>query len=174
MMTQQVIVFIIGTVIIIFGAYYVTYYIGTKASGQSRGKLRNRNIYLIDRFAISRDKGFYLMEIAGKVYVIGVTNQSMTLLDTLDAAAFAEIAAQRPEPTPWPVMPGGKYTGRITKRLAVFIAKKMGRDLEIDESGDSETFADSMDKAREKNRSGQPECAESERTDDPENPGGYK
>jgi flagellar biogenesis protein FliO len=162
----QVIAYIIGTLIIIFGAYYVTYFIGVKASGQSRGRLRNRNINLVDRFAISRDKSFCIIEIAGKVYVVGITNQTMTLLDTLDAAAFAETASECPETPVRTVVPVGKYTSQMTRKLAAFIAKKMGRTLETDEGADGVSFAESMKTAREKDRSGQTGQAEDGRTDD--------
>ena len=149
----QVIVFFVGLIIIIIAAYYVTYYIGLKASGRSRtGRLRNKNINLIDRFAISRDKGFYLVEIAGKVYVVGVSNQTMTLLDTLDAAAFSEAAAERRDTPQWQIMTEGKYTGPLTKKLAAFLAGKTGRTIGTNEGGANISFTDSMDKAREKDR----------------------
>ena len=159
----QVITFILGTLIIIVGAYYMTYFIGVKASGQSRGRLRNRNIYLIDRFAISRDKSFCLIEIAGKVYVVGITNQTMTLLDTLDAAAFAEKASERQERPLWNAVPGGIYSGRFTKKLAAFIAKRMGRTLEVSEDFGGADFKESMKAAHEKDRSGQTGGVQAER-----------
>jgi len=165
MPTGQVIVFFVGLIAIIFAAYYVTYYIGLKASGQSKGRLRNKNINVIDRFAVSRDKSFYLVEIAGKVYVVGVTNQTMTLLDTLDAAAFPEAAAERRDTPQWRGAPGGRFTGPMTKKLAAFIAGKTGRDLGTDGGAGRGSFSESMDKAREKTRPGQPG------SDDPERPG---
>jgi len=125
----QVIVFFVGLIAIIFAAYYVTYYIGLKASGQSRGRLRNKNINIVDRFSISKDKSFCLVEISGKVYVIGITNQSMTLIDTLDAAAFSEAAAEQRDKPLWQAAPGGRFTGPMTRKLAGFMAKRMGRPL---------------------------------------------
>ena len=162
-----------GIVIIIIAAYYATWFISVKASGQSRGKLRNKNINLIDRFAISKDKSFCLVEIAGKVYVIGITNQSMTLLDTLDAAAFAEAGAEaesRNSQT-WHLTPGGGFSGRITKRLAAFIAHKIGRSYEIRDDESGETFANSMKNARERSFSGQTDKARPKLTNDPEDEG---
>ena len=146
----QVIGFFVGLIVIIFAAYYVTYYIGLKASGQSRGRLRNKNINMIDRFSVSRDKSFCLIEISGKVYVVGITNQSMTLLDTLDAAAFSEVAAERRDTPQWNMMPGGKITGPITKKLAAFMAKRMGRPYETVDPESSAAFSDSLKTAREK------------------------
>jgi len=164
----QVILFFIGLIVIIFAAYYVTYYVGLKASGRSRGRLRNKNINLIDRFSISKDKSFCLIEIAGKVYVVGITNQSMTLLDTLDAAAFSKAAAERNDKPQWNMMPGGRFSGEMTKKLAAFMAKKMGRPFDPDDNSGGKAFADSMKTAHEKNRSGQPDNGQESRADDPE------
>ena len=127
MQPDQVIIFIVGTIVILFGAYYVTYYIGMKASGQTRAGLRNRNIHLLDRYAISRDKSFCIIEIAGKVYIVGVTNNAMTLLDTLDAAAFAKLTEDDRDPVPWNMTPVGQYGNKLTKKLVAFIASRSGK-----------------------------------------------
>lgn len=125
----QVIGFIIGTIVILFGAYFVTYFIGTKAAGQNFKTIRNRNINLHDRFAVNRTASFCIVEIAGKVYVVGVTGNSMTLLDTLNAADFAKLTEKsdaNPEP-PWGMTAVGKYGNKLTKSLVAFIAAKTGR-----------------------------------------------
>ena len=140
-----------GIVLVIFAAYYATWFIGAKASGRGHGKLRNKNINLIDRFAISKDKSFCLLEIAGKVYVIGITNQTMTLLDTLDSAEFTETSTERSDSETWHIASGGRLTDRITKKLATFLAHKMGRDFKINMNGNGATFAESMKNAQEKN-----------------------
>jgi len=148
----QVVLSIAGTIVIIVGAYYVTYFIGVKSSGASRG--RNRNINILDRFSISKDKSFCLVEIAGKVYVVAVTNQSMTLLDTLDAATFAGTAAERGgAPSAGRSKANryasGIYSNRMTNKLASFIAARLGRpdpndysesDLPSAEPGKSESY----------------------------------
>jgi len=159
---------LVGVVLVIIAAYYVTYYIGVKASGQSRGRLRNKNINLIDRFAVSRDKSFCIVEIAGKVYVIGVTNQSMTLIDTLDAAAFKETAAERRDTEMWPAMAGAGLKGRMTRRLAGFFAQRMGRPQGDRRDPGGRSFEDSMKAARDNSVSGQPEKKASERADETE------
>ena len=170
----QVIVFFVGLIAIIAAAYYVTYYVGLKASGRSRGKLRNKNINMIDRFAISRDKSFCLIEIAGKVYVVGITNQSMTLLDTLDAAAFSEAAAEHHDAPRWNTAPGGRYTGRMTRKLAEFIAKKTGGQHNVDDYKNyknNEAFSDSLKSAREKIQTGRPDSEQAKREAGPEDDG---
>jgi len=166
MQPGQVVVFFAGLIAIILGAYYVTYYIGKKASGQSRGRLRNKHINVIDRFAISRDKSFYIVEIAGKVYIVGTTTQSITLLDTLDAAAFSEAAAEQRDTPQWHKMAGGRFTGPLTKKLKAFMAKRMGRTLETDESERTGTFEESMEAAREKTLAEQPDSEDPEQTED--------
>ena len=158
---------IVGIIIIIIAAYYATWFVSAKASGQSRGKFRNKNINLLDRFAISKDKSFCLVEIAGKVYVIGITNQSMTLIDSLDAAEFAETETERRDTVAWN-MPGSGFMNRTVKRLAEFIAHKMGRQLEVNDNGSGATFASSMKNAREKSRSGQFDSVQANRAYDTE------
>ena len=123
----QVIVFIIGTIVILFGAYYVTYYVGMKASGQTRARFKNRNIILLDRYAIARDKQFCAVEIAGKVYIVGVTNHAMTLLDTVDAEAYAKLTENNEDNTPWNMTPVGQYGNKLTRKVVSFIAEKTGK-----------------------------------------------
>jgi len=168
----QIVLYFLGLIAIIFAAYYVTYFIGKRASGQSLGRLRNKNINLIDRFAISKDKSFCLIEISGKVYVVGITNQAMTLLDTLDAAAFSEAAAMQDSgqnsAQRYPDIPGGKYTAAMTKKLADFIAKKTGRTVSTDNTDRFESFSDKMKAASEKHPTEQPAQDEAERRDNPE------
>jgi len=160
----QIILSLVGIVVVIIACYYTTYYIGAKASGQGRKKPKNKNISLIDRFSVSKDKSFCLVEIAGKVYVVGVTNQSMTLLDTLEAEVFAEAETERRDARPWHVT-GGRFVSRLTKRFAAFLAHKMGRELEFSEAAGGATFADSLKHAREKDISAQPATSQAGRTD---------
>jgi len=151
---EQVIIFIIGTIVILFGAYYVTYFVGMKASGQTRAGMKNRNIIMLDRYAIARDKQFCIIEIAGKVYIIGVSNHSMTLLDTLDAEKFAELTESNEDTTPWNMTPVGQYGNKLTRKLVAFIAEKTGKIRKKDENvyqSDKTDFSDSLKEAQEKN-----------------------
>jgi len=152
---------LVGIIIVIIAAYYTTWFISVKASGQSRVKHRNKNINLLDRFAITKDKSFCLVEIAGKVYVIGITNQSMTLIDTLDASEIAETETERSNTVMWGTA-GGSFTGRMTKRLAAFLARKMGRQPQNNEDENGAAFADSMRNARERSQSGQLDTVKAE------------
>ena len=168
---EQVFIFIIGTIIVLFGAYYVTYYVGMKASGQTRAGLRNRNIKMLDRYAIARDKQFCIVEVAGKIYFIGISNHTMTLLDTFDADVFAELTENDEEPVPWNMTPVGQYGNKLTQKLVAFVAEKTGKtgqkakkpeesetekETETEnkpdkpENPEKQKFSDSMEKAEAK------------------------
>ena len=119
-----------------------------KATGQTRAGLRNRNITVLDRYAIARDKQFCIIEIAGKVYVVGVTNHTMTLLDTIDAAAFAEKTKDNNDSvTPWGLTPVGQYGNRLTKKVVEFIAVKTGKKQQYQKKSGEIDFAESLKEA---------------------------
>jgi len=169
---EQVILFIVGTIVILFGAYYVTYYVGMKATGQSRAGTKNRNISLIDRYAIAKDKQFCVIEVAGKVYIIGITNHSMTLLDTLDAAAFAKLTEDDGESTPWNMTPVGRYGNKLTRKLVAFVARKTGK-VPQSKSGAEEgeaDFAESLKRAQDKSESEPDDLDAGLPENQPENP----
>ena len=168
---DRVILFIVGTIVVLFAAYYVTYFVGMKASGQTRTGLRNRNINILDRYAIARDKQFCVIEIAGKVYFIGVTNHTMTLLDTFDAAAFAKLTEGNRDNTPWNMTPVGQYGNKLTRKIVEFIAVKTGRiPQESEEKTGESDFAESLKEAQEKHESGLDDTGEESSEDKPENP----
>ena len=166
---------LIGIVIIIAGAYYATYYIGLRASGRTgkgraRNKGRNRSIELLERFAISKDKSFCIVKIASKIYVIGITNQSMTVIDMLEALEYEKHAEESENTTARNVVSGGPFSGKAVNKLAAFMAQRMAKKHGTAENKamKSETFAKSMETAREKNNSGQPEREKAERPDSSE------
>ena len=168
---EQVILFIIGTIVILFGAYYVTYYIGMKASGQTRAGLKNRNISLLDRYAISRDKQFCVIEVAGKVYILGVTNHTMTLLDTLDAAAFAKLTEDNTEAVPWNLTPVGRYGNKLTRKLVAFVAEKTGKTGKSGQFGSAAGDGNFASNLKEAQRNASNKNDEAEQPDSqPENP----
>lgn len=80
----QVALFIIGSIVIIVGAYYTTYFLSTKNSKLRSGK----TIQLRDRFSLSKDKSFCLVDVKGKTYFLAVTNQGVSVIDTFDVAEF--------------------------------------------------------------------------------------
>ena len=88
------IVSFIAIVIILALCYLVTRYIATRGSG-GIGISRSSYIRVIDRIGIARDKAILLLEVGGKILLVGVTNQEMTLLSTLDELKELEFE-QRP------------------------------------------------------------------------------
>jgi len=172
MQPLQVVFSLAGIVVIIVACYYTTYYIGKKASGQShfRTSGKSMSINLRERFAISKDKSFCVVEMAGKIYFIGVTNQSMVLLDTLDPEKLAGCAAGRDEMPAWGMVPDGLPGGKLVNRLASFMAQRMGkaRGMGADGGKGSGEFAESMRSARERSDTGQTDRVNPERPDDPE------
>jgi flagellar biogenesis protein FliO len=84
--------YIIGTAAIIAIAYFVTVLLGTHSARRAAA----RNIRLRDRFALSKDKYFCLVEVKDKVYFVAMTNQSATLLDTLESGAFEDEQTYSP------------------------------------------------------------------------------
>ena len=154
---------IVGIIIILIGAYYATYFIGLKASGQSRrnkGRGRNRSINLLERFAISKDKSFCVVEIAGKIYIIGMTNQAMTVLDTLKPEQYAEAAPESHYAATWKAGQDETQSETLMGKLVSFMSKKSGRAPTgtDNETGRTDSFAQSMKYAQEKNTS---ECSKS-------------
>jgi len=148
---QQVVIFIIGTIVILFGAYYATYYISMKASGQTRAGMRNRNITVRDRYSVARDKSFCVIEIAGKVYIVGITNHTMTLLDTIEAADFAKKINENPNTAqvPWGQTPVGQYGNKLTRKVVAFVATLLGKGPADDESSGRD-FSDDLNEAKRK------------------------
>jgi len=133
---------IIGVLAILFLAYYVTYYIGIKASGRTKIRGIGRNVRVLERFSISKDKSFCLIEINGTVYVIGITNSSMTVIDTMPLESIEEsMAANEGQAFPLGV-PGGALGQKFVSGMASFLAgNKMRRQ------GGSSAFSESMKNA---------------------------
>jgi len=138
----QVIISLIGIVVIIFGCYYVTYYVGMKASGQTRVGLKNRNIKMKDRYAISRDKQFCILEVAGKVYIVAMTNNAVTLLDTVPADEYEKLTQIDDEDIPWEMTPVGQYGNKLTKKVVAFVAELTGKKQKKAETTDNPYKAD--------------------------------
>ena len=67
--------------LVIFLAYYVTKFVAVKSR---TGFGKPRYFKLIDRFNISKDKMIVLVSVGQAAYLIGVTNQTVTLIDTIE------------------------------------------------------------------------------------------
>ncbi len=120
---DRIILFIIVSVLIIACAYYATYFLAARTGKTKAGRL----IKLRDRFAVTKDKSIYLIEVKEKVYLIAMTNQNVTLLDTLDLEEFEPAASEQREKT---AAPKFEPQGMIQKGLwSAFSALKNGAEL---------------------------------------------
>ena len=78
---------LVAICLVVFAAYYVTRFTAARA----RPNLGNRRgIRLLDRFALARDKMIVLVEVGEAVYMLGVTNQSINLIDTVELPELSE------------------------------------------------------------------------------------
>lgn len=85
--------YIVVMLVIIVGAYFATKVISGKA-----GRLKSRQIRMVDRMSMGRDKHIVLVEVGGKNLLIGVTNQSINVLGDIDGAALKD-KGEAPAPT---------------------------------------------------------------------------
>lgn len=66
------------------------------------------NIKVLDQYAFSMNKGLYITQIAGKVYVLGVTDHNINLLTEItDSDMIDEIIAKAKEKEMEPIIPAG-------------------------------------------------------------------
>lgn len=78
-------------VLIIGAAYYFTKMLAKKSSGLAS---KGADIKLLGSRSFGRDKHLVITEIGEKVYVLGLTNQNITLIDTLPADEFSAEQAE--------------------------------------------------------------------------------
>ena len=143
---------LIMVVAFIFGAFYLRSYILKRVTGQNwSSRFGNRNIVVLESFAIARDKSFNLIKVKDKIYFVAVTNESATLIDTLDATAFLEAedddASEQPGSEKSKInkrmanlMTSDSVYARMTRGLAGFFTKKMGK---------SDDFAEALKQAEQ-------------------------
>lgn len=82
-------------VLIIGAAYYVTKLVAKKGSGFST---KGADIKLLGSRSFGRDKHLVITEIGEKVYVLGMTAQNITVIDTLPAGEFPTEQAEPASP----------------------------------------------------------------------------
>lgn len=76
-------VFVIGVILLI---YWIA------GSWQAQGGGRGRLIKIIDRTMLGRDKFLVLMQLQGNTYLLGVTNETVALLDKIEGELTIETA----------------------------------------------------------------------------------
>lgn len=83
------------------------------------------SINVLDQFAFSMNKGIYITQIAGKVYVLGVTDHNINLITEItDETEIDEIFAKAKEREAEPIIPAS-----IMERIIPgFLSQKVSRD----------------------------------------------
>ena len=71
--------YIVVMIAVIAAAYFATKYL----SGKGR-RLKSRHIRIIDRMILGRDKHIMLIEVGDKNLLIGITNQTINVLERID------------------------------------------------------------------------------------------
>jgi flagellar biogenesis protein FliO len=88
--TAQLILFVLGFLVIIALTYYVTVLV---AKGGSK-TAQSRAVRVLDRVSLSREKLICLVEVAGKVYLVAMTEGGVSLLDSLGEEAAGLVREQ--------------------------------------------------------------------------------
>jgi len=76
---MEIVGYIFFFILVIAGAYYCTKWI----SKRSLGTTKNRNLKVVEKVALDKDKSFVTLKHNDKIYLVGITNQNITVIDTL-------------------------------------------------------------------------------------------
>lgn len=85
----QILLLLLYLALIFAGAYFVTRIFARIAQRgavpAAKGGPRRKHIFLVDRLALDRERSVLLLEADGKRYLVGVSGEAFTLLETTDA-----------------------------------------------------------------------------------------
>jgi flagellar biogenesis protein FliO len=101
MTPTQIITFIVGCAVVIFGAYFATYLVARGSQRVYRGRL----IQVLDRFSLAKDKSLVLVAVYDKIYLLAFAAGNVTLLDNIDPATAAALSADYLKPEDKPARP---------------------------------------------------------------------
>jgi len=90
MPAPQAITFILGSIVVIFGAYFATCMVARGSQKVYRGRL----IQVLDRFSLAKDKSLMLIAVYDKIYLVAFAAGNVTLLDNIDPETAAAFAAE--------------------------------------------------------------------------------
>ena len=79
--------YILFFVLILIGCFFVTKWISVR----SYSLIKGRNLKVIERIPIDRDKSVILLQRGDKVYLLGVTPNGMTTIDTFSKDEIIEM-----------------------------------------------------------------------------------
>lgn len=74
---------IVAIGVIILLAYLCTKFIASKSTGGAIGG-KTANMRVVDRLVLGKDKQILIVTVAEKAYLLGVSNQEISVLDVLD------------------------------------------------------------------------------------------
>lgn len=145
MPAPQVITFIIGSAVVIFGAYFVTYLLARGSQKVYRGRV----IQVLDRFSLAKDKSLMLIAVYDKIYLVAFSGGNVTLLDNIDPETAAALAAGSQNQEINPKQPGDLVStllSRARRRTALKTAarEKQGSSFPYEAylPGDADNFFD--------------------------------
>ena len=95
--------------LILAGAYFTTKFISTKSIGFIQGKY----LRVKERIFLGRDKQVVLLQAGSRFFLIGVANQTISLLATLEDGELVPIVL--PEEKPGPFSTFGELFSRLRK-----------------------------------------------------------
>lgn len=75
-------------VLILFGSFAFTRYLGVKTMGSSSGK----NMKIIDTLVVSPEKSIVVVEVLGKFYMMGISNNGINLIKELEEYPLDNLA----------------------------------------------------------------------------------
>ena len=121
MPAPQVITFIIGSIVVIFGAYFATYLVARGSQRAYRGRL----IQVLDRFSLAKDKTLALIAVYDRIYLVAFAAGNITLLDSIDPETASALAADCLKPEEKPRQPANfaealyaRWGRRFSKKAA--------------------------------------------------------
>jgi len=85
--TGQMLLGVLGLVAVLFGVHYVTRLVAGKASQMQQG----RAVRVLDRFAVGKDKMFCLLDMAGVLYLVALSEGAVTVVDRIEGDRADEL-----------------------------------------------------------------------------------
>src|SRR6056297_721230 len=93
-MTITDVFYLIGIVLLFIIFFYVVYLTTYFVSKLNKKMQSGKNIKVIERVTITRDKFLMIVELDGKYYFLSATDQSFELIDTLKAIDIKENSTE--------------------------------------------------------------------------------
>ena len=78
--TGQMLLGFLGLVVVLIGCYYAT----TLVAGKARRMQQGRAVHILERFAVGKDKMFCLLDMAGVLYLIAMSEGAVTVVDRIE------------------------------------------------------------------------------------------